>query len=148
MRRAELYQYLPLLGHRSRTPQPDWRKGCALSRSQRTVLALGLLVIAFFGVYVPFHKQTVLVNTEFPNGRWEDQSRDYTFLWHLPTEGAVGVATESQPDRLYLISITIDLRTVLLTWAATVCVTGAVVVLLGLLEPRPPPDRKGNGQNC
>ena len=125
----ELDKYLPLPYRRSRSSQPDTRR--ALNRAQRFVLALGLLVISFFGLYVPFVRQTHVAQVIAPAFLF-NQTRGYAPVWDLPRDRLTYVGTGMR--NLFIVSI--DYRRILLTWTVTACVTGAVIVLLGFVEPR------------
>ncbi len=124
----ELDKYLPLSYRRSRSSQLDTRR--ALNRAQRFVLALGLLVIAFFGLYVPYVRQTHVAQVATPSFLF-NQTRGYAPVWDLPRDELNYMGT----DRRNLFTVSINYRRILLTWTVTACVTGAVIVLVGFVEP-------------
>ena len=128
----ELDKYLPY----RRTPQPGVRKSSVMNRVQRFVLALGLLVISFFGLYVPFIRQTRVAQVIAPAFLF-NQTRGYAPVWDLPRDRLTYVGTGMR--NLFIVSI--DYRRILLSWTVTACATGAVIVLLGFVEPRSKAER-------
>ena len=122
----ELDKYMPL-PYRSRSSQPDTRR--ALNRAQLFVLAVGLLVIAFFGLYVPYVRQTHVAQVSTPAYLF-NQTGGYAPVWDLP---GIGIF---RTERLYLTTVSINYRRILLSWTVTACVTGAAIVLLGFVGPR------------
>ncbi len=130
----ELDKYLPLPYRRSRSSQPHTRR--ALNRAQRVVLALGLLVISFFGLYVPYVSQTHVAEVA-TSAFLFNQTRGYAPVWDLPQDGLIFKA----PTTSNLFTVSIDYRRIFFTWTVIACVTGAVIVLLGFVEPRSKAER-------
>ena len=106
---------------------------------QRFVLAIGLVVIAGLGIFVPWErKNTIATDSSRTSVFVFDQNRGYSFLWNLPKQGA---PTGEGFGRV-LTTVTVDYRQILLSWTVTAGVTAAVIVLLGLARgsSKKPPD--------
>ena len=100
-----------------------------LSRVQRIILVLGLLVAASSTVYVPWQASYRVGTTE----RVIDRARGYALIWQSPPTGwqdrnIVG----DRPGVRVVGSVWVDYRRILLSWVGIVTGAGALLFLVGV----------------
>lgn len=106
-----------------------------MNTSQRITLALGFIVVAGFGAYVPWDMEIEHV-VEVSPGESDRQvlvaerQQGYSFVWDVPDSKAEGHYWGNYSHQ----TVNIDYEKILLSWVVAASVTAAVVLLLGLTQ--------------
>ena len=114
-----------------RPSSSDQEEVAPMNSHQRITLALGLIVVAGFGVYVPWDAKVEL----YQNDEWVTWTErpTYSFVWNLPDPKLDRLTNDgvSWDTRL---TANVNYQKILLFWFVTAVVTAAVTVLLGLTQ--------------